>query len=226
MDSGQNCYLPTDSIEMKIFERKKELDWLNQVSSWSNLVSVCGRKGTGKMTLIRHWLSLKGTKAKWISVRRFGKIPELLGTPGFSFERSMDHYVERWDISETIVWRDFHYLSTDEQSRFIQFFKLQTSAPLHILLSEESLDAFKMEMPILQLSPISETEIEGYLRQFLGVKGPLDFHQILKTTGCLPFLINLWVQSPTQVNSIRETALAALNSDEFQAMLTIHILPS
>lgn len=225
MDSGQICYLPINAIEMKIFERKKELDWLNQVSSWSSLASVCGLKGTGKMTLVRHWLSLKQSKARWISVRRFGKIPEVLGTPDASFERSLDLYAERWVDSETIVWRDFHYLSTDEQARFIQFLKVQSSAPMHILLSEESLDGFKMEMPILHLSPISESEIESYLRQFLGVVGHLDFYQILKMTGGFPFLINLWVQSPTQISSIRETALASLSSDEFQAMLVIQILP-
>lgn len=225
MDLGHSCYLPIIPTEMKIFERKKELDWLNQVSSWSNLVALSGLKGTGKMTLIRHWLFLKGTKCKWLSVKRFGKLPEILGTPGYSFEKSLDLFAGNWDLSETIVWRDFHNLSIDEQTRLVYFLKIQTSAPMQIFLSEESLDAFRTEVPILHLAPMSESEIGNYLRDFLNVKTPFDTQQVLKITGGLPFLINLWVQSPGHIDSIRQTALDSMSSAEKQALFIILLLP-
>lgn len=210
---------------MKIFKRQKEFDWLNQVSQWSTLVGISGLKGVGKTCFVKAWVLDQDKKSRLISFQRFAQLPKILGTPELNFEASLDHFSQQWSTEEIVVWEDLHFLAPEHLSTLVLFLKNQLSSPLHILVSDESLDEFRMEIPLLSFATLSEDEIQKYVVDFLGVKKDFSAKNVLKETGGFPFFVNIWAQSSEQLKQVQLKLFSSLNEEEKNALVFLYLSP-
>ena len=214
---------------MKAFARVKEHSWLSQVSHWSNVVGLTGLKGAGKSSLIRHWSFLNNKKIKIIQFNRFGHFSETLGRGNEPPEVALESLVEQITDIDVVIWEDVHHLAPKVQATLIPFLKSQFATTLHVLISDESMEDFKVDIPISNVNPLQRDEIPSYVTEFLGISDAFDLDFLQAKTGGFPVYLNMWSQSlKTGLQDGKGSGLnllASLSEKELEALQIVSIFP-
>lgn len=202
-------------------ERKDVSNWITSVGSKYRLFHMTGLLGTGKTSLVKHYLSKVSKKAKWYTCVRVLNISTILGSKSTSLESALEEAVVHWKSYDVVVWDDLHLLKPEIRYLIIQFIKGLDSTTQHILISEENLSLeLGFETPFQTLSGFTEDEVAEFLEKN---QSKLDAQTIFKKTGGLPLLIQMSLQAgQTQLNPqiwIQNLSLAAQEGLRLLALL-------
>jgi hypothetical protein len=213
---------------MKIFDRSELQIKLSHFAKISKFFALIGAKGVGKSTLIRHWLnSSNRNKSRWITLTSSISIFEKITTDNHtnsSLEEALEQFSQNWSQYDAIIWDDFHLLPNKHLFLLISFIKNSQLSPLHIFITDENLNALKIELPFILCEPLSETETKEYLVNFLEIKTQLDIAEVHKATGGLPYLLNLWSQSSRQNPLMSEAIVSLFSEDEKQLLSYLYFV--
>lgn len=188
-------------VMMLFFKRPIYFEKITKAFRLSQVVSVLGPRGVGKSSLARHWVREQVSdlgKIRWISISSFSTLAEHIGSQTeTSIEQSLDHFSQAWDRYSYIVWDDLHHLPQKQQSLLVSYLKSVLSGPRHILISDENASFFQLETPVVMVDPLTVSELDSYIRDFLQIDqlSLLAIENIWTNTGGLPLLVNLWSQN-------------------------------
>jgi tetratricopeptide (TPR) repeat protein len=153
---------------------------------------MTGLLGTGKTSLVRHYLAKEKKKAKWYTCVRILNITTILGAKSASLEAALEEASLTWSQYEVIVWDDLHLLKPEVRYLIIQFIKGIESSTQHILISEENLSLeLGFEVPAFTLSGFTQQEVEEFLEKN---HSKLEASTVFKKTGGLPLLLQMSLQ--------------------------------
>ncbi len=209
---------------MQFFERPEIENNFKFSLERSNIFSVLGPKGVGKSTLIRSFLFKshlqQPIKFKWVTISNLVPLNEKLGFPNEnSLEEALNLFSQNNNNYNYIVWDDVHLLPEPQLSILVSFLKNTFSTIKYILLSDENKNSIKLEVPFLVLEPLNEKECKDYINNFLSYSKNYEVSELLRVTGGLPFLINLWVQTNGAQNQLMGDAIISLFSEEEKVIL-------
>lgn len=203
-------------------DRKTVSNWLSSVGRTSQLIHVTGLLGTGKTSLIRHYLTQTQQKAKWHTCVRMLNISTILGAKDASLEEALETAARSWESFDRIVWDDLHFLKPDVRYQIIQFIKGTAGAQKHILISEENLSSeLGFEVPSFVLPGFTAGEVEEFLQNH---QSQLDATALFKKTGGVPLLLQMILQTGGQQLD-PEIWIQSLSRPAEQALRTLSLLP-
>lgn len=203
----------------KLLSRTQYNQWLNKGIKLSSRLYLFGFKGAGKSTFTRQWLQDNKYDFKWYSLSNRSTLQASLGlVQNTPIEVVLND--SNFFKASFVVWDDFHFLAQSLRTQILDSLAFATQT-CHIFLSEEKLENYP-EIPQLVIEGFNQTELHEYLQQLEVAHSQSDLQKLQQSTGGLPLLVNLWVQSPQKQdtsfligNTISQQALELLCSLSF-----------